>query len=96
MKVDIYSKYKVNYISHYSHYTEDSTKFDVEIVDGEEEKSEHIVEGGKLLEDISSLLNDKDIDEVSISGNCLYFGFFDPTTGLTNDLTMIIERAGMI
>ena len=95
MDINIYSKYKVKITTEYSHYSDESIRGDVDIVSEDPEVREDELSGDLLLADLSRLMNDSELDELKVVNNSLYFGYFNPATGLTSSITLEVEEVNV-
>ena len=97
MEINIYSKYRVESVSKGSHYnfTEASRDFlNGWVVDIVEDHHESCIEmeGGELLQRISEFLADEDFDQIEIGEDTIFFSWFKPTTGLSDEITWKIVK----
>ena len=92
MTIDIYSKYKVKFISKGAYISqEDSTPNDITF-SHYEDNNEQVISGYDLLKFIGNKLINKDIDEFSVSDNNINIQTFNCLNGEGNEYNLVIER----
>lgn len=92
LSLDIYHAYDVFIVSDYSYYSEDSSPGDVEINSNNSE--EHFtVDGGELISMFARWFTDEDISEIYFKPQCVQISFFNPMTGLSDDISVIWKES---
>lgn len=92
MSIDIYSKYKVRFLSSGAYISqEDSTPDDI-IFTHYENDEEQIIDGGKLLDIIKYRLDDSYLQEFSIIDNTIRIEIFNYMNGESDKFIMVVER----
>ena len=97
MEINIYSKYRVESSSNISHYDITTACRDfvngwvVDIVTDHNDNCLEM-EGGELLQRISEFLADEDFDQIEISDDTIFFSWFNPRTGLSDEITWKIVK----
>lgn len=92
MNIDIYSKYKVRFLSNGAYISqEDSTPDDIVFTHYEDDKEE-IIDGGKLLDIIKYKLDDRYLQEFSVIDNTIRIEIFNYMNGESDKYIMVIER----
>lgn len=87
LSLDIYHTYDVFIVSDNSHYSEDSYPGDVDIISNNSE--EHFtVDGGELISMFARWFTDEDISEIYFKSHCIQISFFNPLTGLSDDISV--------
>lgn len=92
MSIDIYSKYKVRFLSSGAYISqEDSTPDDIVFTHYENDE-EQIIDGGKLLDIIKYRLDDRYLQEFSIIDNTIRIEIFNYMNGESDKFIMVVER----
>lgn len=92
MRIDIYSKYKVRFLSSGAYISqEDSTPNDY-VFSHYEEDNEEIIDGSKLLGILKYKLENNYLQEISIKDNTIRIETFNYNNGEGDKLTIIVDR----
>ena len=90
MNICVFYDYEVEYFCKYSYINEDG-----DFSKGNA-KWKKVLNGGKLLEWLSRLLADDKCIEVAIKDNKIYVGDFNPNSGETSDVKIVITELACI
>ena len=92
MNIDIYSNYKVRFLSNGAYISqEDSTPDDIVFTKYENDE-ELILDGGKLLDIIKCKLNNSYLQEFSVIDNTIRIEIFNYMNGESDKYIIVIER----
>lgn len=92
MSIDIYSNYKVRFLSNGAYISqEDSTPDDI-VFNEYENDEELIIDGGRLLDIIKVKLNNNYLQEFSVIDDTIRIETFNYMNGESDKYIMVIEK----
>ncbi len=92
MRIDIYSKYKVRFLSSGAYISQEDSTPDDYVFSHYEDDKEEIIDGGKLLDFIKYKLDDNYLQEISIKNNTIRIETFNYNNGESDTLTIVVDR----
>ena len=92
MIIDIYSKYKVRFLSSGAYISQEDSTPDDYVFSHYENEAEEILEGYKLLDFIKRKLDNNYLQEFSVIDNTIKIEIFNYNNGEGDTITLIIDR----
>jgi hypothetical protein len=92
MRIDIYSKYKVRFLSSGAYISQEDSTPDDYVFSHYEEDNEEIIDGSKLLGILKYKLENNYLQEISIKDNTIRIETFNYNNGEGDDLTIVVDR----
>lgn len=91
MNINIYSKYKVRFLSSGAYISQEDSTPDDKVFNHYENDEEEIIDGGKLLDIIKYRLDDSYLQEFSVIDNTIRIEIFNYMNGESDKYIMVIE-----
>ena len=92
MTIDIYSKYKVRFLSSGAYISQEDSTPDDKVFTHYENDNEEIIDGGKLLDTIKYRLDDNYLQEFSVIDNTIRIEIFNYMNGESDKYIIVVER----
>jgi len=92
MRIDIYSKYKVRFLSCGAYISQEDSTPDDYVFSHYEEDNEEIIDGSKLLGILKYKLENNYLQEISIKDNTIRIETFNYNNGEGDKLIIVIDR----
>lgn len=91
MNINIYSKYKVRFLSNDAYISQEDSTPDDKVFNHYENDEEEIIDGGKLLDIIKYRLDNSYLQEFSVIDNTIRIEIFNYMNGESDKYIMVIE-----